>query len=122
MSRTDNGPCSLFFTLMSARTKHPAPEENLGKEEAEDKESWWQPALLLFARLSSWVVVPVLLATLLGRWLDRRFDTAPWGLVVIVGFAFIISMYGLVREAGREYGKIEGKGKDGENGHGRQDW
>ncbi len=61
----------------------------------------------MFVRMSGWIVAPVLLGTLLGRWLDEKYDTAPWMLVGTVGIAFVISMVGLVIEVTREYKKIE---------------
>lgn len=70
-------------------------------------QAWWQPAVMMFVRMSGWIVAPVLLGTLLGRWLDEKYDTAPWMLVGTVGIAFVISMVGLVIEVTREYKKIE---------------
>lgn len=67
---------------------------------------WWQGALFMFFRLSAWVVVPVLLATLFGKWLDEKYESAPFGLMSIVGLAFLISMFGLIKEASKEFKKI----------------
>jgi F0F1-type ATP synthase assembly protein I len=73
---------------------------------------WWQPAVMMFARLSGWVVVPVLIGLFVGRYLDERFGTAPLGLLAAVGAAFTVSMIGIVLEAVKEYKKIEGTGKE----------
>ena len=75
-------------------------------------EAWWQPALAMFARLSAWVAVPVIAATFIGNWLDEKYDSAPWGLIAIVGAAFVISMIGLVIEAAKEYKKINSSKKE----------
>jgi F0F1-type ATP synthase assembly protein I len=71
--------------------------------------AWWQPAMLMFLRLSVWIVAPVLLATLLGKYLDNRFDSEPLALLVCVGTAFVFSMVMIVMEAVREYKKIENR-------------
>ncbi len=67
---------------------------------------------MVFFRLSVWIVVPVLLGTLIGKWLDNKLDSAPWGLMGIVGIAFVISMVGLVIETTKEYKKIVGDEKN----------
>ena len=69
--------------------------------------AWWQPAIMVFFRLSAWIVAPVLLGTLIGKWLDNKLDSAPWGLIGIVGISFIISITGLIIETTKEYEKIE---------------
>jgi F0F1-type ATP synthase assembly protein I len=68
---------------------------------------WWQPAVALFLRLSAWIAAPVVMATILGRWLDGRFGTEPWLFISTVGLAFIISMVVLVKTVAEEYKKIE---------------
>ena len=73
----------------------------------EKPSAWWQPAVLMFVRMSVWIVAPVLLGTLLGSWLDKRFGTEPWLFVSTVGLAFFISMFGLVKNVIIEYKKIE---------------
>ncbi|MBI4811842.1 AtpZ/AtpI family protein [Candidatus Falkowbacteria bacterium] len=77
-----------------------------------NKEAWWQPALLMFARLSGWIIAPVLIGTFLGRWLDKKHETGPWLFLASVGAAFIISIIGLVKNVAEEYGKIDKNGKD----------
>ena len=61
----------------------------------------------MFVRMSVWIVGPVLLGTLLGSWLDKRFGTEPWLFVSTVGLAFFFSMFGLVKNVIIEYKKIE---------------
>ncbi len=63
-------------------------------------------ALKVTAKLSSWIAFPVLIGTFLGQWLDERFNTEPWLSIVTIGFAFIISMYGLVSHALQEFKKV----------------
>lgn len=65
---------------------------------------WWQPALLLFIQLSGWIIVPVVAAMFLGKWLDGKYGTEPWLYIASVGCAFVISMVGIIRET-RHYSK-----------------
>jgi F0F1-type ATP synthase assembly protein I len=67
----------------------------------------WRDGLVIFARLSGWVVGPVIIALLLGKWIDRKYQTDPWGTLVCVLFFFIISSVGIVQESMKEMKRIE---------------
>lgn len=75
--------------------------------------AWWQPSLVLFAKLSGWIAVPIISAAFIGRMLDNIFSLEPWLFLFSIGFSFIISMFGLVKEVTREYKKIEKEGLGG---------
>lgn len=68
-----------------------------GRPETGEK-PWWQPGLILFSRMSSWILGPVIVAVFVGRWLDDKYGTKPWLFLVTVAAAFIISMIGIVKE------------------------
>jgi hypothetical protein len=73
--------------------------------------AWWQPAVIMFVKLSGWIAAPIIIALYLGKWLDKRFDSAPRLLLISIGAAFFISMIGLVKETVREYKKIDRLGE-----------
>jgi len=73
---------------------------------------WLQPALQVFAKLSGWIAFPVIIGAFLGKWLDKRYGTEPWLFLGVVGFSFIISMFGLVSNALKEFKKIEKQSKE----------
>ena len=73
---------------------------------------WWQPAILVFVRLSAWIVAPVILGLFIGKWLDRQFNTEPWLFLATTGFAFLISMFGIVKNTITEFKKIEKEAKE----------
>jgi len=93
-----------------ALSENTPPRKQIVNEDT--KINWWQPALIMFGRMSFWVVAPVVLGLVVGRWLDRILDAEPWGLISVVGLAFVISMIGLVKEASREYEKIANENKE----------
>lgn len=80
-------------------------ESSQDKTKKEDG-AWWQPAVALFLRFSAWIAFPVLIGAYLGKWLDTKYNSAPWGFISIVGISFVVSMIGLVINASREYAKI----------------
>ena len=68
---------------------------------------WWQPGLLLFFRLSGYIGIPVIIAVFIGKWLDKKYNTDPWLFLFSVGLAFPLYMIALVREAMKEFKKLE---------------
>lgn len=70
---------------------------------------WWQEPLSIFYRLSGWVILPLIVGVLLGRWLDRRYNSDPKWFLIVIGLAFIISTVGLVVQAKSEFKKISSK-------------
>jgi len=77
------------------------------KEGNSEKEMWWQPALVLFGKLSGWIAGPIILAIFIGKGLDRKFQTEPWLFLGSVGLAFIISTFGIIHGALTEMKRIE---------------
>jgi F0F1-type ATP synthase assembly protein I len=71
------------------------------------KAPWWQPGLVLFARMSGWIAVPVIIGVFVGKYLDRKFHTEPWLFLASVGAAFILSMFGIVKDAMQAMKEIE---------------
>jgi F0F1-type ATP synthase assembly protein I len=71
----------------------------------------WSLALRIMARISGWIAFPVLIGVFLGKWLDKRFNTEPFLFIITVAVCFIISMYGLVINALKEFKKIEDESK-----------
>lgn len=69
--------------------------------------AWWQPALVVFIKLSGWIGLPIIIALFLGKWLDKKYNSAPWLLLTCIGLAFVLSMAGLIKETISEYKKID---------------
>jgi len=80
--------------------------ENNGQEKSKPA-AWWQPAIVMFLKLSVWIAVPVIVALYLGKWLDKRYDTEPWLFLASVGLAFVVSLFGLIMNAAKEFKKLE---------------
>ncbi|MCX6744306.1 MAG: AtpZ/AtpI family protein [Candidatus Parcubacteria bacterium] len=89
--------------------------EDLNKKDGKINKPWWQDSVMLFTQLSGWIGIPVILGIFLGRWLDQKYGTEPWLFLTTVGAAFIISMVGIVKEAGAAMEKIEQESKNKKN-------
>jgi len=84
------------------------------EEEDKDKKSdkaWWQPAMTVFAEVTGWIVVPIVAALFLGRYLDEKHNSAPWYYLTLTGLAFVISCIGIVIVAGKYIRQIAKENK-----------
>jgi len=72
-----------------------------------ENQSDWGTALKIFINLSVWIAFPVIIGTFLGRWLDRKYHTDPWLFLTTLGVCFLVSMYGLITKAVKEFKKID---------------
>ncbi|MDP2693242.1 MAG: AtpZ/AtpI family protein, partial [bacterium] len=63
-----------------------------------NKQAWWVPGFQVFIKASAWIVAPIVIALLVGKYLDTRYDTAPWFFLGLTGFAFVFSTFGIVKE------------------------
>lgn len=75
----------------------------------EQKNNWWEQGVAMFTRLSAWIAVPVVIGIFVGKWLDKKYNTEPWLFLATVGLMFLVSMFGLIKEATIEFKKISSK-------------
>ncbi|MBI5139061.1 AtpZ/AtpI family protein [Candidatus Nomurabacteria bacterium] len=75
------------------------------------RELWWKPAVEIFTRVSGWIAAPVILALIVGKYLDGYFGTKPWIFISLTGFAFLISSFGIVREVSKYMKNIDRNNK-----------
>jgi len=68
---------------------------------------YWVESIKIFSRLSVWIVFPALLGALLGKWLDKKYNSSPRWFLIVIGLSFIFSIIALVKNTLEEYKKIE---------------
>lgn len=85
------------------------------KEKKINENSWWQPAVEVFTKVSSWIAAPIILALIVGKALDKHFDTKPTIFLICAGVGFLVSIYGIFKEIRFYMKKIENMGNK-ENG------
>ena len=59
--------------------------------------AWWAPAVEILVRVSSYIVVPIIIALILGKNLDKYFDTRPYIFISLISFSFLFSCYGIYK-------------------------
>ncbi len=107
----------LFVVFMKNKDSFQSEKEgqNSGDQKQEDEsllKAWWQPAILIFTKMSAWIIFPVVLGAFLGRYLDSRWDSEPWIFLGAVVLAFALSVYGLIKTAREELKKMDNDKED----------
>lgn len=75
------------------------------------QKAWWQPALTIFGEVTGWIVVPIICALFLGKYLDAKKGTEPWFFLGLTAVAFVISCVGISIIATRYIKQIERENK-----------
>ncbi len=68
---------------------------------------WWKPGVKIFSQVSVWIVVPIVLALIIGKKLDAHFDTQPLIFLSLALFGFLFSSFGIFKIVVRYVEKIE---------------
>lgn len=83
----------------------------MANDKKQPEKAWWEPAMTVFAEVTGWIVVPIVAALFLGKYLDERHNSYPWYYLTLTGIAFIISTIGIIIVAGKYIRQIERESK-----------
>lgn len=72
-----------------------------------NKGAWWEPAIEIFSQVSGWIAGPIILALLIGKWLDTHYGTKPWFFLGLTAVSFLISSFGIIRVTSQYMNKIK---------------
>jgi len=56
----------------------------------------WKPAFEIFSRISTWIIVPIILALIFGKMLDTYYGTKPIMFLILAGLGFLFSCVGII--------------------------
>lgn len=65
--------------------------------------------------MAGMIVAPLVIAALLGRWLDARYGSEPWGFLALTLFSFVISITFVIIKSLKAMQEIEQEGKKEKN-------
>jgi len=68
--------------------------------------------LQVFAKVSVWIITPVIFSLIIGKFLDNKFHTTPWILGVALASSFTVSMIAIVKIAKESMDKVDKEDKD----------
>ncbi len=68
---------------------------------------WWKPAVQLVSEISTWIVVPIVLALVGGKFLDTRLGTKPIIFLCLAGIGFLVTCLGMYKVVKNYMKKLE---------------
>ena len=72
---------------------------------------WWKQAVLTFGNISGWIIGPIIIALFVGKYLDKRYGSAPWFFLGLTGLAFLVSIIGIWKILKKYLAEIEKEAK-----------
>lgn len=58
---------------------------------------WWKPGMQIMGEVSTWIIVPIVLALVFGKMLDAHFGTKPIIFLVFAGLGFMTTCLGIFK-------------------------
>ncbi len=89
-------------------------KKSVEKAENNDKQYYWF-ALRIFGDFTFSLVVPVAIFAWLGNYLDNKYNTGPWLLIIGFVIAALVSakiIYKKAHKLGKEFDSLDKKQKD----------
>jgi F0F1-type ATP synthase assembly protein I len=62
-----------------------------------NKGPWWKPGMQILSEVSTWIVVPIVLALVFGKMLDAHYGTRPVIFLVFAGIGFLVTCFGMFK-------------------------
>lgn len=59
---------------------------------------WWRDGVIIFSKVSAYIAIPVIIASYIGKYLDKKYGTDPIIFLISVATAFILTIYLIWRE------------------------
>ena len=83
--------------------------------EDNNKKPWWREGVLLSVKVSAYIAVPVIIASYVGKYLDKKYSSDPYLFLISIAIGFASTIYLIWKEVKnyqRKIAKEEEKGKE----------
>jgi magnesium-transporting ATPase (P-type) len=68
-------------------------ESNQGK--FNENNAWWKPAMFFYAKVTSWIIFPIIVAVIFNNYLLKGSQVLFFALM---SFGFVVTCYGIYKE------------------------
>ena len=72
-----------------------------------NKIPWWRDGVIIFVKVSAYIAAPVVIASFAGKYLDQKYNTGNLLFLVLIGIAFLSTIYLIWKEMKIYKKKIE---------------
>lgn len=69
-----------------------------------DIKPWWRDGVIVFGKVTSYIAIPVITASYIGKYLDLKYNSGNKLFLISVAISFLLTTYLIVNEA-RIYNK-----------------
>jgi len=59
---------------------------------------WWKDGLIVFAKVSGYIIGPIILAIIVGKYFDTKYDTNNKFFLIAITIAFILTIFLIWKE------------------------
>lgn len=80
------------------------------KNDLNNKDLWWKPVMFFYVKTTSWIVLPLILAILVGKYVGKSAGSQFLFLVLMMA-GFGITCFGIYREIKKYKKDLEKDGK-----------
>ncbi len=63
-----------------------------------NKFPWWRDGVIVFVKVSSYIAMPIVIASIVGKYLDERYESGNLIFFIMIGLAFISTIYLIWKE------------------------
>lgn len=68
------------------------------KEKKNNIAPWWRDGLIIFTKVSAYIAIPVIIASYVGNYLDKKYNTNNLIFFILVAIAFLSTIYLIWKE------------------------
>ena len=84
--------------------------ENEVKNNFNNGNSWWKPVMIFYVKTMSWIIIPLILGIILGKYVGKSTGNQVLFFAIII-FSFLITCFGIYREIKKYKNDLEKNGK-----------
>jgi len=59
---------------------------------------WWRDGVVIFVKVSSYIAIPIIVASYVGNYLDEKYNTSNFLFLVLIAIAFLSTIYLIWKE------------------------
>jgi len=95
----------VFMRIMEEDNQNINKEKN---NQFQNEKGYWRPVMLFYAKTTSWVIFPLILAVLGGKYVGKTFESQSL-FFIFVALGFLITCFGIYREIKKYKKNLEEK-------------
>lgn len=85
-------------SILTTRTGLLWPFTFFMKDENQITKPWWRDGVIIFIKVSGYIAFPIILASFLGKFLDKKYNSNPLFFLISIAIAFCLTIFLIWKE------------------------